>query len=194
MTDRALDYEFPSPWPYEAVVTSRDDPYGLGRVKAVIDGEADETEWLWPAGNPGAGARVYGGLITPPLGADIVVTFINAQRENGRFVCGNFGKGELPPGTHIASDAEWRAGEGDNVVWQNRRTKIEVDDRSASTGIRISDLATGLGINLDLNSTTRTVTVTGQLGLILRSSGLIDIRGSTLLLNGRPVSPVGPPI
>jgi len=195
MTDRSLDYDFPSPWPYEGVIISRDDPYGLGRVKATIEGEVNETEWLWPAAQPGAGAKDYGALIVPPLGADILIFFVSAQRENGRYVPNNYGKDELPEGTHIASDAEWRAGEGDNIVWRNRKTKIEIDDRSASTGIRIADIATGLGVSVDLNMTTRTATITGQLGLTLTSSGVVNILGTGgVTINGRPVSPVGGPI
>jgi hypothetical protein len=194
MSTAALDHVFPGPWPYEGTITSRDDPYGLGRVRATIPGEVDETEWLWPIGQLKAGAKGRGALTVPPLGADIVIFYIGGQRENGRYLAGNFGRDELPAGTSVASDAEARTGEGDNTVWNDGRVKVEVDSRAASAGVRISDAVTGLGIDIDFNATTRTATITGQLGVVVSSSGTISISGSTVLINGRPVSPVGPPI
>ena len=52
------DFPFPGPWPYEGTILRRDDPEGLGRVIAEIPGEIDETDWLFPVGQPKAGVSL----------------------------------------------------------------------------------------------------------------------------------------
>ena len=187
MSDRTLDWEFPNPWPYEGIVIRRDDPFGLGRVTANIPGEIDETAWLLPMGNPGAGAQDHGAIIVPPIGADILIQYVQGDAENGRYTPAHHGTGEAPTGTAITAD-------GDNIVWRDKRVQIEVDSRTATYGVRVTDKATGLGVSLDLDMAGRQVKIHTALGVEIISTGLVKIVGGTVLINGRPVSPVGPPI
>lgn len=68
---------------YSGVVVRRDDPELLGRVKAAVPGildptDADAAPWAWPRGG---GARRWGANDVPPLGADVLVQFVNGNPE-----------------------------------------------------------------------------------------------------------------
>jgi hypothetical protein len=187
MTDRALDWEFPGPWPYEGVVLKRDDPEGLARVKLEITGEIDETDWVLPIGMPASGGKGHGAAVAPPIGADVLVWFVGGDRENPRYLTSNYGLGEPPEGTAITND-------GDNIVWQDDRVRIEIDSRASTTGIRVTDKATGVGVKLDLNIAARTASLTSDIGLQIKSLGLVEIAGGLITIAGRPVAPGGGPI
>lgn len=197
MSERLLDWEFPGPWPYEATVVARDDPEGVGRVKVTIPGEVDETGWLMPFGNPAAGDAQRGALIVPPLHADVLVFYPGGDRENGRYIASNYGKplvngtptSEVPEGTHVSGTDD-----GDNIVWLDKRVRIEVDSREASTGVRVSDVETGTALELDLDMAARVLRVSTDIGIVLRSQGIVRIEGSTILIGGRPVAPSTEPI
>ncbi len=185
--DRLLDWEFPAPWPYEGVVVARLDPLGLGRCKLTIPGEIVETDWALPFGMPASGGAGHGAVIVPPIGADVLVLFPGGDRENPRWISSNFGIGEPPAGTAVTVD-------GDNIVWQDNRIKIEIDSRAATAGVRVTDKATGQAVKLDLDIANRAASITSDLSVLIESLGTVTITGGTVVINGRVVAPSGPPI
>lgn len=185
--DRFLDWEFPGPWPYEASVVRRDDPMGLGRITFTIPGEVDESDWTLPVGMPAAGGYRHGALTVPPVDAVVLVFFILGDRENPRYLSGNHGEDEVPEGTAVTDD-------GDNVVWEDERLRVEVDSRLLTCGVRVHDRATKLAVQLELDMVTRQVSIASDIGVSITSKGKVTIAGSTVTINGRPVSPVGKPI
>lgn len=185
MSERALDYSFPSPWPYEGTVIDR---RADGWVRVRIDGELDESPWYPVIGLPASGGPDHGAAIVPPVGATVVIQFIGGDREAGRVIGAHYGDSEMPTGTTITDD-------GDKIVWRDGRIQIEVDARPGSTGVRIRDQsADGAGVLLDVDVAGRTGGLSAALGVSIITSGLLALRGSTLTLQGRPVAPKGPPI
>jgi hypothetical protein len=187
MRDEILEDEFPGPWPYDAEVVDREDPEGLHRVKVCIPGEIDESYWMFPVGGNGMGGPKQGSHRVPPIGASVLVFFVCGDRENGRYLAGNWGEDEVPDDDAVTSD-------GDNVVYMDKRLKVEVDSRESTTGVRVSDLATGVGVVVDIDAANRTVGITGQLGVVITSSGSIAITGGTVTINGRKVAPGSNPL
>ena len=63
---------------YAGTVSNRDDPEGWGRVRVEIPGVIDgESAWARPRG--GGGYRRYGKNDVPPLGAEVLVQFVNGR-------------------------------------------------------------------------------------------------------------------
>lgn len=182
-TDKLLDYEFPGPWPYEGIITNRDDPEEIGRVKFRIDGEVEpESDWTLPIGNPGAGSRDHGALIVPPLGATVVVFFIGGQADNPRYLPGHYGLNEAPSGS-----------KADKVVWRDKYIEISVDSQDDSYGIVIKDKQTGL-TKIELDMLDRQIEITSSIGININTTGKLQIQGAQVTLNNRPVQNAGPPI
>jgi hypothetical protein len=185
MSDRILDYAFPSPWPYEGTVIDRRDD---GWVRVRIDGELPESPWYPVIGHPAGGGPDHGAAITPPLGATVIIMFVAADREAGRVIPAHYGDAEMPTGTEITND-------GDKIVWRDGRIQVEIDARAGSTGVKIKDQsAAGAGVLLDIDVAGRTARLSGALGVSISTTGLLALSGSTITLNGRPVAPKGPPI
>lgn len=187
--NQSLEYEFPGPYPYEGRVVDRNDPNEMGGVRFIIPGEIDVPSkvWAYPIGLPAAGGADHGLLLAPPEGADVLLWFIGGDRENVRYLCGHYGRDEVPQGTAVTSD-------GDNVVWRDKRLQIEVDSRATTTGVRITDKATGAAVKLDVDAASRQVEVSGLIGVLIKSTGLVRIEGGQVLIQGRVVLPSGEPI
>lgn len=184
-----LQMAFPGPYPYEGRVVDRSDPKGMGGVRFVIPGEMDQPSkvWAYPIGLPAAGETDHGLLMVPPLNADILLFFIAGERENVRYLCGHYGQDEVPQGAAVTDD-------GDNVVWRDRRVQVEVDSRASTTGVRITDKATGGAVQLDLDMASRQFELSSTIGGVIKTTGTLHIEGGILLLNGRKVMPSGEPL
>ncbi len=182
--------EFPGTGPWTGIVIRRDDPEGLYRVKLKIPGRLDETDWAYPFGFA-AGQKRGGGPFVPEIGAKALV-FWEGGDINGTVNCipGMFHRNWVPSGHVIDEDG------GDNFVWQNAVMRIEVDTRDSSAGLRIAKLdetgdAAGTALAVDFDTVTQQVEISTTLGLVLKSTGTVEIEGGTVTINGRPVSPGG---
>jgi hypothetical protein len=188
--------EFPGFGPWTGIVIRRDDPEGLYRVKLKIPGRLDETDWAYPFGFV-AGNKRGGGPFVPELGTKALV-FWEGGEINGTVSCipGMFHRGQVPSGHTIGTGAN----EGqDNFVWQNAVMRIEVDTRDSSAGLRIAKLdstgdAAGTALAVDFDVATQQAEISTTLGLVLKSTGAVEIEGGTVTINSRPVSPGGEPI
>lgn len=189
-----IEREFPGSNWWLGTVINRDDPEGLGRVKARIPGKTDETDWAYPAGMMAAAKR--GSPDVPPLGARVVMTWIGGDINNMVvYLPGIFHRGWMPTGHAVNSDG------GDNFVRQNDRLRVEVDTRDSSAGIRITNLdesgatdQAGTAVVIDVDLVSAQVRIATTLGLKLESVGAIEIEGGSIALNGRVVSPGGKPL
>lgn len=185
--------EFPGLGPWTGIVIRRDDPEKLYRVKLKIPGRLDETDWAYPFGFV-TGQKRGGGPFVPDLGTKALV-FWEGGDINGTVSCipGMFHRGWVPSGHVIDEDG------GDNFVWQNDKIRIEVDTRDSSAGLRIAKLddtgdAAGTALVVDFDTATNQVEISTTLGLVLKSTGAVEIEGGTVTINSRPVSPGGEPL
>jgi len=72
---------------YSGTVLQREDPDNaipdgevLGRVTVNIPGEIEETAWAWPRG--AGGAEKFGRNFSPPVGAAVLVQFVNGDSDH----------------------------------------------------------------------------------------------------------------
>lgn len=174
---------------YEGPVVDNKDPKKLGRVKVNIPGVAEPTGWAFPLGWPGAGGKKRGGWAPPPIGAEVAVFFKQGDPDHPRYMCGFFGEGEAPD---EADEASVEDAPKIPYVFNGDRFKIIMDERPGKARIAIEDKKTGDMYEID----------GVKLGLKLKSSsamsiecdGAIDIRGSSVTINGRKVAPTSKPI
>ncbi len=125
------------PYLYDAEVTRRDDPEGLGRVKVRIAGviEPETPNWAMPCGYPGAGSAQHGHWEPPAVGANVVVFFKLGDVDYPRYIPGPWGD---PDGvSDVPTNAEVDGTSGDQATRQNAVTedeawRIERDSRNAS--------------------------------------------------------------
>ena len=185
--------DFPNRQPYEGIVMKRDDPEGLDRVRIQIPGQWEPYgPWVLPVGGRRNGGSQRGTFGVPPQGALVLVFFVNGAIESPRYFGGHHGTGEIPS-EHAITDDPTRGSE-DNTVHATSRQIIELDERLATHGIRIKDRVTGQLVDVDIDTATMQVGISTTLGVNIQSAGSVRITGTTVLINGRPVLPNGPPI
>jgi hypothetical protein len=166
-------------------VTRNDDPLMIGRVKARIAGLMEETEWALPKGG---GSAQRGRWQVPPVGADVTIYFHRGDPHGyASYDAGNWGSGEAP--TFITSDPTVTPEDAWMLSgFEDERFYVVLDSRPGKQAARVVDKVSGDKIELDGNLRRCTVQVTGTVTI---NAGAIALNGARVLINGRPVSPVG---
>lgn len=175
---------------YVGQVTDNVDPKKLGRVRVNIPGVAEPTGWALPLGAPGGGAAKRGGWSPPPKGADVGVMFTQGDVDRPYYWCGWAGEGEAPDEVDEATPEE--AANDVPFVFNGRRFKIVLDERKGKARCAIEDKKTGDMYEID----------GVKLGLKLKSTaamsiecmGALDIKASSVTINGRLLAPNNKPI
>jgi len=184
--------EFNVNTPQHGVVVDRKDPEGLHRIRARIPGRMEKTAWAWPI-TAGGGSPQRGGHVVPALGADVVVWFLNGDRERPIYQAAHWGKpkagSEMPTGAKDTPTPE------DVQVLQLGEFLITIDERprdeQAGTGqlVSIESTVTGDGLTFDLKKQGLRLKATSLLQL--QADGLVEIKGLGITLNGRKVLTTG---
>ncbi len=175
---------------FEGPVVDNKDPKKLGRVKVNIPGVATPTGWARPLGWAGAGGSKRGGWHPPPIGAEVGVMFKQGDPDHPRYLPGYPGEGEAPDEVDDSTVAE--AADGLPFIFNGARWKIICDERDGKARCALEDLKTGDKFEID----------GVKLGLKLKSTsamdiecdGAVNIRGSSVTINGRRVAPNTKPI
>jgi hypothetical protein len=195
MTDHInVEREFPGPYWYLGKVINRDDPEGRYRIKASIPGRTTETDWAVPLGL--ALGQKRGGGQVPDKGAPVVLFWLGGDIKGiVVYLPAWLFDGWIPTGHVINEDG------GDNFVWQNDKIRVEVDTRDSSAGLRVTNLdetggtdAAGTAVAIDVDTVTKQVAITTDLGIKIESTGAVRINGGAITLNGRLVSPGSKPL
>ena len=173
-------------------VVDRADPLKLGRVRVRIPGLIqDASAWAFPLGTLGGGSDRRGFFAVPEDGAEVGVLFQEGDVERPWYLSGHWG---LPGGvTEIPGPArELSKTETPQIrVLETRRFVLVFDDRAGHEALRIEDKLSGDQIEFD--GTALGMTVKATSALILKADGLINIEGTTVVINGRLVlSGTGP--
>jgi hypothetical protein len=174
---------------YEGPVVDNKDPKKLGRVKVSIPGVADPTGWAFPLGWAGAGAKKLGAWQPPPIGAEVGVLFKQGEPDQPRYIGGYPGTGEAPDEVEESSVEEATQ---IPYLFNGKRWKFIMDERPGKARIAIEDKKTGDKYEID----------GVKLGLKLKSTaamsiecdGAVDIKGTSVTINGRRVAPNTKPI
>lgn len=172
---------------YMGVVVSNRDPEKVGRVTVRIPGLIDEESgWAHPLGWGGSGGPQSGWFDVPPEGAEVGVLFHQGDIDHPHYLCGHPGRGEAPPEVESAED---------NVlvkVLETVRWRITLDERPGKHLLQLRDKKTEDVVEID--GAALGVRIKATSALILETNGSVDIKGSAVRINGRPVLPNGKPI
>ena len=173
---------------YIGHVVDRDDPECLGRVRVRIPGLVEPASaWAFPLGTVGGGSAQRGFFAVPELGAECGVLFNQGDIDHPFYFSGHWGKpdgaSEVPtPATGLS------AAETPKVrAFETARFVLSFDDRDGKEGLVLRDKRSGDQIEFDGQAMGITIKATSA--LFLKADGLINIEGTTVVINGRVVLP-----
>jgi len=172
---------------YLGYVTARNDPERLGRVRVSIPGLIEpESEWAWPLGTVGGGAKDRGAFFVPAEGAEVAVFFAHGDIDAPFFLSGHYGK---PDGDSEVPE-EAQVDPPDVQVIATPTFRIVLDERPGQRALKLINKRTGDQVVLDAEA--NTISLEGTTAITIKATGLVSIEGMTIALNGRPVGPGGP--
>ena len=170
-------------------VTDREDPEGLGRVRFCIPGLIEpHGPWAWPLGTSGGGSRDRGLFAVPEVGAEIGILFAGGDPDAPHFLSGHWG---LPGGVSEVPE-EARVSPPDTRVLATETFRIELCEAEGKRAARIVNRANGDYLEIDAER--HTVVLSGTTSIVIHAVGSVDIRGATVQIQGRTVTPCADPI
>lgn len=175
---------------YQGVVTRRDDPKRIGRVKVRVPGLIEpESGWALPSGATGDGTGLY---IVPKVDEDVWVWFHQGDPDELRYLPGNWGapKGNPQSPSPVKDRSPDEA--PDIAVLETKEWVLYFDDNKTTSEAVLRHKKSGDQIEFD--GVQRGITIKGTTAVLIRSTGLVDIQGLAVSINGRPVKPGTDPI
>lgn len=187
---------------YAGVVVDNKDPKGIGRLRIQVPGVCEpSTGWALPFGIQGGGDTGVGSFDIPKQGAEVVVMFLQGDPDHPRWTYGHWGmpNGEAdtpePAKSAIAEDGPGAASQV--KAYENDQMQMFTDLREDKARFVIrsklgdaEDLS-GPALMLEFDNKAGTLALSAPAGISLKSTGIIDIQGLVITLNGRPVLPTG---
>jgi hypothetical protein len=164
------------------VVVDRADPKGLGRVKVRIPGVIDDASaWAFPLGTSG-GAMNRGDFRVPIVGAEVAVWFKGGDVDRPYYMGAHWG---LPGGVSEVPEAA-EGGDPEIQVMGFGPYDLTVDERGGQKKFRISDRSAPNDCVIEFDGTNRTLAIRSTVGISIESSGIVEIRGLQVSINGVP--------
>ncbi len=181
------------------------DPERRGRIKALVPGLiTPESDWAEAVGLPGAGEAFQGLFFVPPLGATVLIGFIQGDIDEPFYLAGPWSLvagGTTAPiigfpraDGGVPSDAsDPEASETDRVmILRLGRFDISIDARGSGEGIVLTDRTSKSTITID--ATFAGITIKGTAHVTILSDGAIGLDAPAIHLNGRKVLATTRPI
>jgi uncharacterized protein involved in type VI secretion and phage assembly len=179
---------------YIGQVVDRADPERLGRVRVRIPGVVEPASaWAFPLGTVGGGSDRRGFFAVPEKSAEVGVLFHQGDVEQPYYLCGHWAR--TGPTTEVPEPARGLpAADTPKVrVFETERFVLLFDERAGAETLRIQDKAPG-GCEIELDGISMGITIKATSALFLQADGLINIQGTTVVINGRVVLPGAKPI
>lgn len=180
------------PFLMSGVVVDRLDPKGLGRVRVRVPGFYEPASpWARPL-SVGSGSANRGLFSSPAVGAEVAILFLMGDRDRPVYLGGFWGApagvSEVPEDAQVLDD-DGNPAEPDSHVFSSGTLSIEFREVENERRVRIRDAVAG--DILELDAETHTITIRASTGIVLESSGQIEINGLNVAINGRPVRSLG---
>lgn len=174
------------------VVVDNQDPDGRYRVRVTVPGLIEKSAWAYPFGTMGGGSAQRGGWVVPDVGADVVVFFIGGDPDFPIYAPAWWGKPKA--GSEMPINArDVPAKEAYKVqCFQIGRVVITFDEREGKRLFSIEDTKTGDQFVWDLETAGISITTTSA--ILLKTLGVIDLKGTVININGRKVLADSKPI
>jgi uncharacterized protein involved in type VI secretion and phage assembly len=199
MYDESPDPQFLSV--YDGVVTDRNDPFKVGRVRIRVPGLIEfPGVWALPMGMPGAGSATKGFFFVPEEGAEVSVFFKQGDVDHPRYLAGAWGRPngnpELPSSALTAEDGTaYSKEEIPNVtVLETRRYEIVIDDNEGHERLAIRDKQSPDEDIIEIDSVNNGIRIKGTTAVRIESTGVVNLEGLQVIINGRVVRETGDPI
>ena len=174
--------------PMPGVVVDREDPKGLLRVRVRVPGFFEPASpWARPLGI-GGGSKDRGLVSVPAVGATVVLFFLMGDRDKPVYLSAYWG---LPDGESEVPEAA-QVNPPDSHVFSSGTLSVELREVEDERRVRIKDHLTGDMFELDAEA--HILTIRASVGIVLESSGQIEINGLNVAIKGRPVRPTNDPI
>lgn len=186
---------------YDGVVMDRDDPMKVGRVRVRVPGLiAAPGVWALPIGMPGGGSETKGFFFVPEVGAEVAVFFKQGDVDHPRYLAGTWGRPngnpEIPSAALTAEDGTtYGKDKIPNVsVIETRRYEIVIDDNEGHERLAIRDKGSPDEDIIEIDSVNHGVRIKGTVAVRIESTGVVNIEGLQVLINGRVVRESSDPI
>lgn len=174
---------------YVGYVTHREDPEGLGRIRACVPGVLEpHSSWAWPLGTAGGGMKDHGLFAVPAVGAEVAIFFNQGDVDAPYFLSAHWGK---PEGVSEVPE-EAQVSPPDNRVFATPTFRVELDESEGARKLRLTNRKTGDHLIFDAEE--NSVTLQGTTAITLRAVGAISIEGTSVTIGGRVVRPIPDPI
>ena len=184
---------------YAGVVTKRDDPERLCRIKvripAILEPQSEgDGPWAYPKSG---GSAQWGKNSVPPLGAAVFVQFINGDIEKPIWEPGWHGK-PLVDG-QVKSEAFPEHQDPDIHVFGIGPFRLVIDDREGQRSAVFTVVKEVNGTeesmaSLEFNYEDNSVILSCESALGLKSGAIIDMDAITVQVAGRKITPSNKPI
>lgn len=174
------------------VVTTNEDPKGLGRVRVRIPGLIEpQSAWAWPL-SVGGGAKDRGLFFPPETGAEVAVWFKADDADCPYYIPAQWGapggQAEVPEPARLAGANAQQVKVLETETW-----RITLDDRSGvNSKLLIENKDTGDRIEFD--GATAGISIEGKTAVVIKAIGVIQLEALQITLNGRTVRPSSDPI
>lgn len=185
---------------HEGYVVDNRDPKARGRVRLCVPGinPLEGSAWAYPMGLLHGGGPQRGQHAPPEIGATVYVWFLGGDPQKPRYQPGHHGIDEEPTALQEAKDAaDTPDGKIDaslqlKVLLETEDWQIVVDERAGSRRLYINSKSLGQdfegsGFMIEFDREQGVLGLVAPGGIALRSPGLIDIRGTTVQINGRKI-------
>lgn len=176
------------PYVYEGEVVNRNDPEGLGRVTVRIEGIMEESAW---ATSEGSGGYRWGSNKVPPVGAIVLVQFIQGDERRPTYRPGRILRPETPQAFPEFDDPDvlcFGAGPFRLVIdirpGQERATVFAVRDVGGAEERTIE-------LTFDLAEGVNAAKLYAATAVMVETLGIADIQGNQTQVQGRVVTPNG---
>lgn len=154
-----------------------------GRCKVMIPGEFDEGVWCQARGS---GSYRQGRMESPPIGCDVLVQFVNGERDQGRWEYADPAEDEVFP----EYDHPDVLVDGD-LNFRFVRDRRDGQQSAAFQMIKEVDGAESLIAELRFDIENNMVRLFGTTGVKIESTGLVDIACTgDIQIGGRKLLPV----
>lgn len=173
------------PFAYPGVVVDNVDPEGLKRCRIEIPGVVDITTWAWPMGTMGGGSSQRGGMVSPAIGADVVVMFLLGDIERPMYLPAHWafrgGEPEMPLPVKDVPPTEAHQVQ----MLQLGHLVLSVDERPGQRKLAMEDTVTGDAIVWDLEKQGLRIKMTSA--VLIEADGLVRVNGAQVTLQNRMV-------